>query len=134
VSRPVLLLLALCGCRDDAAQTADRFVEAYFVEISQERAMPLCTGLARDKLEQELRLVADVRGRGYLPEQAKKNVRFRRRDLRLEQDRGRVRYDIAVEGAGTVAQRSAFVLLRREREGWRVSNWEVTEARAPESR
>ncbi len=58
----LLLLLLLAGCTPkSAAAVSDRFVDLYFVEIDQKRALELCTGLARSKIEEELSLVAQIR-------------------------------------------------------------------------
>ena len=136
MTRGIVALLALSGCRDSAEDVADRFVEAYFVEASQDRAMRYATGLAKEKLQGELRLVAEVRAQGYTPDQARARVRFFRHTLRLGSGQGQAGYEIMIQasapaGAGSATRRSAYLGLRREADGWRVSNYEVSETVSP---
>ena len=64
-----LLLLLICGCTPKTStEVADKFVDLYFVEIDQKKALPLTSGLAHQKIEEELSLVADIR-RSYEPEE-----------------------------------------------------------------
>src|SRR5262249_6392495 len=73
-----LLLLLGSGCVPRSAeQVADRFVDLYFVEIDQKRVLPLTTGLARTKIEEELGLVEGIR-RNYQPDQAKPSIFYTR--------------------------------------------------------
>jgi hypothetical protein len=128
-------LLALAGCRDGPEDVADRFVAAYFVEVSQDRALLLATGLATRKLQDELRLVREVRSLGYTPEQARSRVRYSRRTLRLSGGAAQAGYDIAIETApGSTSRRSAYLVLRKQTDGWRVSNYDVSEAVPPRAR
>ena len=125
-------VLCLSACQEDARDVADAFVEAYFVESSQQRALSLSTGLAKKRLLDELLLVADVRRGGYTPQEARRSqVRFFFREARLAKTQGQVRYLVTVEGAGAETRRGAYVILRLEPEGWRVSNWSVTEEGRP---
>ena len=133
--RVAALLFALLGCQDAAEQVADRFVAAYFVEASQDQALRFATGLARQKLVDELRLVQDVRSRGYTPDQARAEVRFSRRTFRPGPHQAQAGYDITIESGGSaihsMARRSAYLSLRLEPEGWRVSNFQVSETVSP---
>jgi hypothetical protein len=71
------LLIASLGCsREHNAQgVADRFVQAYYVLIDQGQALDFSTGLARERLRQELQQVAPLRRAGSL-EQARPKVSY----------------------------------------------------------
>ncbi|MEK6607655.1 MAG: hypothetical protein AABZ30_08345 [Myxococcota bacterium] len=136
--RPRVLALAalLCGCRGEAESVADRFVSYYFVEISQDKALPLASGVAREKLREELRLVASVRRGGYTPSQARGSVSVSRGRSRVEGDHVRVEYDLIIGAGEAESRRHVLVVVRREGAsprprgragGWRVSNFQVTD-------
>jgi len=125
------LLLLVPGCGSRAVLIADQFASYYFVEISQEKALPLTTGLARRKLEQELQLVATVRRGGYTPEQARPSISFRRTATRVEGGRARVEYDVDVRIGSSRVQKRALVVLQHEGDSWHVSNFLVTEGASP---
>ena len=128
VGRPVALaLLFVAGCGRGPEHTADRFVEAYFVEASQEAALELSAGLAAQKLREELALVASVRAGGYTAQKARSSVRARRRGVEQAAGVAQVRYDLTVESAGGEASRRALVVLRRASGAWRVTQWSLFE-------
>ena len=57
----VLLVMAACGGMKDPASVADSFVDKYYVESDQDRALPLTTGIATMRLKDELNLTAEAR-------------------------------------------------------------------------
>jgi hypothetical protein len=135
--RPLVLALAAltlgCTPRSPAA-VADRFVDLYFVEIDQKRALALSSGLAYAKLEEELSLVEKVR-RGYQPEQAKPSIFYVRRSTEVSGDHGRLAYDITIRQGRDETRRHALISVEREdRPGgrWTVVNFMVREGWLPE--
>ena len=128
IGRPAALaLLFVAGCRRGPEHTADRFVEAYFVQASQEAALDVSAGLAAQKLRQELALVASVRAGGYTAQKARPSVRVRRRELDQAAGVAHVRYDVTIESAGGEASRRALIVLRRVSGAWRVTQWSLFE-------
>src|SRR3954452_19127676 len=61
LSTAALLLLAACGGMKDAGAVADKFVDRYYVESDQQTALPLTTGVATLRLQDELRLTREAR-------------------------------------------------------------------------
>ena len=52
----------------DPASVADKFVDRYYVESDQDSALPLTTGVATLRLEEELKLTAEARrGQSGMP-------------------------------------------------------------------
>src|SRR5438132_8646280 len=50
-----------CAGTKDPSGVADRFVDKYYVEADQQAALPLSEGMARMRLENEIRLVGSSR-------------------------------------------------------------------------
>jgi hypothetical protein len=122
-----LVFLVLAGCTPKSAgAVADKFVDYYFVEIDQKRALPLTSGLARQKVEEELSLVADVR-KSYQPDQAKPSIFYKRQSQSEANDHGRFTYDITIRQGRDETHRSALITTEKMITGWTVANFIVQE-------
>jgi hypothetical protein len=127
VRAALLLSLLAAGCTPKTpADVADRFVDLYFVEIDQKRALAYSTGLAHGKLEEELGLVEKVR-QEMTPDLKKPSVFYVRRDLQVDGARARATYDITVRQGRDETLRSALVSLEEEGGRWTVGNFIVRE-------
>jgi hypothetical protein len=127
----LLLALGLAGCTPKTAEAvADRFVDLYFVEIDQRRAIELTSGLARQKLDEELTLVAKVR-ENYEPEQAKPSIYYKRRDAQVTGDRGRFAYDLTIRHEKDNMPKNALISVERVDGKWTVANFIVGEGALP---
>lgn len=124
-----LALALACSKPTSVAKVADLFVDYYFVEIDQEKALPLTTATARLKLEEELRQVKAVRGGGYAPSQAKATVYYERSYLQEQTTSARAIYDITVKQDREEDYRHVLVSLTREGGAWRVSSFTLREGR-----
>jgi hypothetical protein len=124
--RALIVFVALvAGCRagaDTAQGTAERFVDAHYVEINLAAAKGFCVGPALAKVEDEQRLVA---GQTIDETTRKPHVAYTLVQKR-EEGADRVSFvfegTIRVEGADTFT-RKWLVTTRREAEGWRVANY-----------
>jgi hypothetical protein len=124
------IAMALLGCsRSDSAQgVADQFMQAYYVQIDQAQALELSSGLAHERLRQELQQVAPLRRGGSL-EQARPKVSY---TLARTQPEGRqvlLVYDLTI----TLPQVKPIlkkILLITEPLGqqWKVINFTETDA------
>ena len=112
--------------------TAQAFVDRFFVESNQRAALPLTEGVARAKLEEELRLLdgqaanSDERPRVYY-----------RQVSEQRQDDGMAFYfrlTVVVIGDQPI-EPELIVRVRQRGDQWRVSNYEVLPLRtvAPET-
>jgi hypothetical protein len=125
-----LLLVTACTPRS-ASQVADKFVDLYFVEIDQKRALPLSSGLAHQKIEEELSLVADIR-RTYEPEQAKPSIFYTRQSQMESGDHARFTYDLTIRQGRDETHRNALISVERIDGKWTVANFIVQEGHLPE--
>jgi hypothetical protein len=128
----VLLSLSfLCACQPKTPEAvADKFVDLYFVEIDQQRALALSSGLARTKLEEELGLVEKIR-HNYVPDQAKPSIYYVRRSSQLLGDHARFSYDLTIKQGRDESQRNVLLSLEQVDGAWRVGNFIVKEGYAP---
>jgi hypothetical protein len=122
----VALVGLVVGCRSDASTprgAAELFLDAHYVEIDLPAARELTAGVARHKVEEEMRL---VEGQPIDEGTRKPVVHYR---LLEEHPEGgdAVRYlyrgRITVEDAGRF-ERSWMVTVRRDGGGWRVTNYQ----------
>jgi hypothetical protein len=122
----LMTILCLTGCRPDASTprgTAERFLDAHYVHIDLPSALPFTSGVARQKVESEIEL---VRGVSIDETTRKPSVHYSLLEERPDGEhavsyvyRGR----IAVDGADTFEKRW-LVTVRREADGWRVTNYQ----------
>jgi hypothetical protein len=129
VTIALVLSIALVGCRADPTTprgTAELFLDAHYVRIDLLAAREYTAGLARRKVDDEMRLVSDQR----IDETTRKPVvHYRLLEQHPDGDaavnyvyRGR----IAVEDADTF-ERRWLVTVRFADGVWRVTNYEELE-------
>ena len=122
------LLVVVCllfACRPDAQTargTAERFLDAHYVEINLRASKIYCTGLALHKVEEEIRL---TQGQAIDETTRKPSVGYR---LLEEKSRNQERTSFLYEGTIRVPGAGKFkkkwlLTLRRGEEGWKVSNY-----------
>jgi hypothetical protein len=120
----LLASLLSCGDTKTPAGAADRFVDKYYVESDQQAALALSEGMARMRLENELRLVGTSR-RGLLPGSHAAKVYYDRKRL---EGRGATRtadYALHIKPqGGSPIEQEAHLELRVQPDGtWRVSRF-----------
>ena len=122
----VLSVLCLLGCRPDpstARGTAESFLDAHYVRIDLPAALPFTTGLARHKVEDEIKLTS---GQVIDATTRKPTVHYRMLEEHAEDD-ATVRYvyrgSIVVEDADRF-ERRWLLTVRRESGAWRVTNYD----------
>lgn len=122
-----LAMVLASGCTPKTPeQVADKFVDLYFVEIDQRRALPLTSGLAHSKLEEELSLVEKVR-REMTPDQVKPTIHYTRRSAETSGEHARVTYDVTVQVGRDETKRNALISVELADGKWTVGNFIVRE-------
>lgn len=129
----VLCVVAAClgaqACGPDpstARGTAERFLDAHYVHIDLPAALPFTSGVARQKVETEMELVRGVE----IDETTRKPV-VHYTLLEEQADGGQAvqlvyRGRVALDG-GEAFERRWLVTVRREPDGWRVTNYQEFE-------
>lgn len=119
----------LAACRPDATTargSAERFLDAHYVRIDLPAALELTGGLARQKVEDELRLVA---GQVIDDSTRKPTVHYSLLEERPDGERAvsyLYRGSITLEDADGF-ERRWLVTVRQGEGGWRVTNFEEFE-------
>ncbi len=120
-----LLAASAVACGSDPSTprgTAERFLDAHYVRIDLPGTLPLTTGLAQHKVEQEIEL---VQGQLIDDSTRKPTVHYALLEEHPEHDavtflfRGSIR----VEDADSF-ERRWMVTVRRQEDGWRVTNYQ----------
>src|SRR5262249_55065440 len=121
-----LAALALCGCHPDASTargTAERFLDAHYVAIDLSEAANWTSGLARQKVQNEIEL---TQGQEIDDTTRKPIVHYTLLEERAAGDDA-MNYlyhgSIAIEGTDGF-ERKWLVTVRREAPGWRVTNYQ----------
>jgi hypothetical protein len=130
-SLAVALLLFACGGMKNAGSVADKFVDRYYVESDQDRALPLTTGVASMRLNDELRLTRESRQGNAGMQLRPVRVYYTRKSLTGDDERREADYelDIRPQGGGEM-QRGAHLVLARQPDGtWRVSRFSESQPR-----
>jgi hypothetical protein len=121
--------MAIFGCSpgNSAQGVADRFVQAYYVQIDQAQALEFTSGLARERLRQELQQVAPLR-RGSSLEQARPKVSY---TLVRTQPEGRqvlLVYDLAITPPQVKPiLKKILIITEQVGEQWKVINFTETD-------
>jgi hypothetical protein len=116
----------VAACRPDASTprgAAERFLDAHYVRIDLSAARELATGLARHKVEDEIRLVG---GQEIDDSTRKPTIHYTLLEERPDGDAAvnfLYRADITVEDADRF-ERRWLVTVRREDAAWRVANYQ----------
>jgi hypothetical protein len=123
----VMLLCAACHPDPSTPRgTAEGFLDAHYVHIDLPAALPLTSGLARHKVESELELV-----KGVTIDDTTRKPTVHYTLLEEHPDGSEAvsyvyRGSIAVDGAESF-ERRWLVTVRREPDGWRVTNYQEFE-------
>jgi len=116
--------IAVFGCTpagESPRATAEAFLDAHYVDIDLEAARPLCAGLALDKLDKEVALTRDA---AIDAETRKPRITYRIEESRDDADRAQYAYVLEIHPDGADVFRKLILLsLRKEADGWRVSNY-----------
>lgn len=120
-----VLLLALAGCQGEGDTTprgaAEAFMDSHYVEIDLAKAREFTAGLARSKIDEELRLTS-----GQAIDVATRKPRVYYKLLQRRESRGRTAfvYELTIRpDDGGEFTRKLMIRVRKEEAGWRVSNY-----------
>ncbi|MFQ5651068.1 MAG: hypothetical protein ACE5IY_14100 [bacterium] len=121
-------LLSACGHDNSAQGVANEFLFRYFIELNQRSALELSTGLAQDKLEEEIELTQSVRMTPNLD--LAQHKPFLDYELVKTQQRDEnsltLFYDVTIESPEGADIKREIVLTTVRLDGvWKVSNFDT---------
>lgn len=127
---PLTLSASACTQPSQSQKAADQFVEAYYVQISVADAVKMATGLAKAKLDGQLKLLA---GAGPEPVADKPRVTFKLISSKsAEAGEATYVYEIHTH-VQDVGKRMVFVKVRQENGNWLVTQFTEDDAPPPPS-
>jgi hypothetical protein len=119
----VIIVIVAIGCmhRNSARGVVDDFIDQHYVAINLKGAEPYCTGLALDKLHQEMSLTS---GQNIDDTTRKPTVHYKLTAERDSPDHVQFlfRATIEVPDGGTF-QKNWMITARRTGDTWKVSNY-----------
>ena len=125
----LFLIAAACGGMKDPASVADRFVDKYYVESDQDKALPYTTGVAAMRLKDELSLSAEGRrGQSGMP-MRQVRVYYTRKALTGDGPQRVADYelDIRPQGGGDLQRLAHLRLAQQPDQSWRVADFSETQ-------
>jgi hypothetical protein len=124
----IAIVIAGCSRSNSAQRVADQFMQAYYVQVDQAQALEFSTGLAHERLRQELQQVAPLR-RGSSLEQARPKVSY---TLARTQPEGRqvlLVYDLTITPPQVKPiLKKILIITEQLGEQWKVINFAETDA------
>ena len=127
----VLAAVPLAGCGGSGARTtAERFLDAHYVRIDLVTARSVCSGLAREKLDRELALTAEV---SIEADTRQPRINYRLEAAREAEDRAQFAYVLRIRAPGAEPfERLITLTVKKEDGAWSVANYtEGDRATAP---
>jgi hypothetical protein len=125
IVRALFMAIALLGCSqsNSAPGVAEQFMQAYYVHIDQAQAMEFTTGLASERLRQELQRVASLR-QGRTLEQARPKVSYTLARTQPEGQQVLLIYDLTITPAHVPPMlKKILIITERLGEQWKVINF-----------
>ena len=128
---PLILAVAIMGCSpsNSAEGVGGQFLQAYYVQIDQARALEFTTGLARERMQEELRQVTQLRRSSSL-EHARPQVSYTLARTQREGRQVLLIYDLTVTPPQVAPiLKKILIITEQLGEEWKVINFTETDAR-----
>lgn len=117
-------LVLVVGCSGDSGSArgvGDAFVDAHYVRINLQASKELCSGVAREKVEHEIALTAEI--------EIEQDTQRPRIYYEIHEERGvgdsvRLIYELSIRAPGLDPYEKFTIVTLRETEGaWTVTNY-----------
>jgi hypothetical protein len=119
----LLLVLFIAGCTppNSARGVVDRFIEARYILIDQKQMQAVCTGLALDKIHEEMKL---TEGQPIDQSTRKPVVHYSLEKTRGEGDKMTFLFKARIDvPEGGTFKKFWMITAKKDGEVWRVSNY-----------
>jgi hypothetical protein len=124
----IAITLLGCSSGNSPQGVADRFVQAYYVQVDQGQALEYTSGLARERLRQELQQVLPLR-RGASLEQARPKVSYTLVRTQPEGEQVLLIYDLTITPPQVKPiLKKILIITQPLGEHWKVINFAETDA------
>ena len=117
----MIAMLAACHARNSPRGVVDDFIDQHYVAINLKGAEPYCTGLALDKLHEEMKLTA---GQHIDDTTRKPVVHYKLTAQRESPDHIEFLFRATIEVPdGGSFQKNWMITARKDGDAWKVSNY-----------
>jgi len=117
-----LVFILSCNSKSEPENISDKFVNFYYREMNQNKAIELSIMTAKDKLEKEIQLLKS-RNNQFINEVPK--VSLIKEDIQIKDDIGLITYKLIIQPKNfKTFEKKAFISLYKENNTWKVSNFE----------
>ncbi|MFQ5752584.1 MAG: hypothetical protein ACE5HI_11360 [bacterium] len=130
----ILIYLISCGHKNSPKGVAEAFLFCYFIELNQQGALELSTGLAAKKLKKEIELLQSVRMEPNLDlSKHKPFIDYKLVNTQKRKDNSiTFYYDVTIESKGGDKYKRELVLSTVEIDGqWKVKNFDTFDREVP---
>lgn len=115
------LLLASCTPPNSARGVVDRFIEARYILIDHQKMESVCTGLALDKIHEEMKL---TEGQPIDQSTRKPVVHYTLQKSRIEGEKTTFLFKARIDvPEGGTFQKFWMITARKDGDSWKVSNY-----------
>lgn len=120
--------LGSCSRADTPEAIADRFVQAYYVQIDQAQAVEYTAALARQRLHEELQTVARIRRGGSLA-QARPKVEYHLARTQVDGRQQLFIYELTITPPQVPAiAKKVLIITEQFGDAWKVINFTEADA------
>jgi hypothetical protein len=117
-----LVFILSCNSKSEPENISDKFVNFYYREMNQNKAIELSIMTAKDKLEKEIQLLKS-RNNQFINEVPK--VSLIKEDIQIKDDIALITYKLIIQPKNVKTfEKKAFISLYKENNTWKVSNFE----------
>lgn len=120
-------LIFLISCAKDSSTpkgVSEKFIEEYFVYIEQEKALPLTMGLAKMKIEEQLKEVKKVRKTGENLGFMLADVEFTFvKEMSVREGIKGFEYELNIQSNDFSQKRNVLISVSKKNGKWLVSNF-----------
>jgi hypothetical protein len=119
----LLLILTVAGCTapNSARGVVDRFIEARYILIDHQQMQSLCTGLALDKVHEEMKL---TEGQSIDLSTRKPVVHYSLEKTRNDGDKTTFLFKARIDvPEGGTFRKFWMITAKKDGESWKVSNY-----------
>lgn len=120
-----LIFLISCGQNLNTPKgVAEKFIEEYFVYVDQEKALPFTMGLAKVKIEEQIKEVTKVRKRGEKLGLMLADVEYTFvKEMSVRKGIKGFEYKLDIQGEGFSQKRNVIISVSQKNDKWLVSNF-----------
>lgn len=123
----ISFLLISCSVKNDPNSVADEFVKHYYKFMNTEEAEKYTAMMAKDKIDKEVALLREYRGKNPNSEINRSQVSYVLEDTKTDKDMSFITYHLTImPKGGKEFDKMALITLKNEQGAWKVIDYSET--------